>query len=1106
MRWLTISCLLLPIIIASAAAEWSWGGDSAAKETGDNTELLEGERLGAAQDKDLESNGTVLDDIVGEIISSKQGRSLGGFDDVYADPTIKDALEAGDDSEARQLVKDRLCSLGLVQCDDEDVQEKRTYVSPDELIYAQPVDITPVGKPIASIPVRGPPRAYGAPKPMPQYQSRPIKTPPKRMGYGGNVRPGFSEKYGQVSNNQYSQSNGLYNGFNAQNYVTKPPSYAGESPYAYENNRPSYNKVPASSSGSKQESVVQQHVHHHYVHDDSNKDPKVIIKPVAIPVGSVGSINAQSLAQQQTDIITAAGGDYTFGSGSGGFKPMSGIYAQENRPINTDTIYGSQYNQGGYNKGSANIGGQGLPGPYSPNSFDDQKYGNSLGNYASNTDFYKKEFQVGSSGNSLYNQGPATFGQNNGFQDNYHEPKAQGFECVCVNYDQCPSQEIIGRRDDLYLPIDPRNKGSEITALSEDQLDNVTVSETTSETKPANSTESEAKTVSKREVKAEEKSDEANKDVEPRFFGSAGYGGNGNGNKQVQPTFGVSFGLPQTSHGGYPVNPFNANPIQNPYGPALNGGGLNLGLVSVNPLLAVQVTKNDYGEKVVKPFVNLHVTPNEHVVNKLGHLLHEQKTYLLNKHEHYHHHDPYHHYNPVRPYYNHHIPHPPHYSAPHYPAPHYPAPHYPAPHYPRPPVYSPHHNHYEPTGYGPVFKQNANIPTGHDDDYYDEDNGNSYDDQSLDYNSGFYNPSFERSANNSNLNGNNYANRYAYSRSLTLPSPSLGASRGGQTVKFPSNRRKRDTTVETVKSETVEERAYGRPQLPQQQCRANQVCCRKPLRPQAANQGQCGIRHSQGINGRIKTPSYVDGDSEFGEYPWQVAILKKDPKESVYVCGGTLIDGLHIMTAAHCIKSHHAIDLRVRLGEWDVNHDVEFFPYIERDVLSVHVHPQYYAGTLDNDLAILKLQSPVEWTKYPHISPACLPDKYTDYAGQRCWTTGWGKDAFGDYGKYQNILKEVDVPIHGHNQCQQQLRQTRLGFNYELNPGFLCAGGEEGKDACKGDGGGPLVCERGGTWQLVGVVSWGIGCGQPGVPGVYVKVAHYLDWIAQVTGKYSNYN
>lgn len=88
-----------------------------------------------------------------------------------------------------------------------------------------------------------------------------------------------------------------------------------------------------------------------------------------------------------------------------------------------------------------------------------------------------------------------------------------------------------------------------------------------------------------------------------------------------------------------------------------------------------------------------------------------------------------------------------------------------------------------------------------------------------------------------------------------------------------------------------------------QQCKGNQVCCRRPLRPQASNRGQCGIRHSQGVNGRIKTPAYVDGDSEFGEYPWQAAILKKDPKESVYVCGGTLIDQLHIVTAAHCVKT-----------------------------------------------------------------------------------------------------------------------------------------------------------------------------------------------------------
>ncbi|XP_028167272.1 uncharacterized protein LOC114357723 isoform X1 [Ostrinia furnacalis] len=825
MRWFTVTCILLPLIIASTSAEWSWGQESKAEGKQENaqqtTDLLQGEELPKAEEKSSDSNSTVLDDIVDELISSKQGRSLGGFDDdVYSDPTIKEALDAGDDAEARNLIKGRLCTLGLIQCDEDDTQEKRTYLSPDELIYAQPVDIKPIGKPIASIPVRGPPRAYGPPRPMPTYHTRPQKVPPKRVGYGGNFRPGFSEKYGVAGNNfQFSQSSsgGLFNGHEA-NYVTKPPTYANDSPYNFDNNKPSYNKG-SSQSGTKTDSVVQQHVHHHYVHSDGDKDPKVIIKPVAIPVGSVGHLASQSpqtFGHQSSDIITAGGGDYSSLS-SGGFKPMTGDFGGLNsKPVyESDTIYGSQYGHSGFNKEGSSILSQGLPNQYQNNLFEDQqKYGNSLGSYGSqNSEFYKKELNVGSA-NNLYNQG-GSFGANGAYQESYHVPKAQGLDCVCVNYDQCPSQEVIGRRDDLYLPIDPRNKASEITALTDEQIDNITKLDAAEQANQNATTET--KKVSKRETKEadDNKAEEASKQIEAR------------------------------------------------------------------------------------------------------------------------------------------------------------------------------------QGY------------------------------------------------------------------------------------------------------------FGRP--PVQQCRQNQVCCRRPLKPQAGNRGQCGIRHSQGINGRIKTPSYVDGESEFGEYPWQAAILKKDPKESVYVCGGTLIDANHIMTAAHCIKSYKGFELRIRLGEWDVNRDVEFFPYIERDVVSVHVHPLYYAGTLDNDLAILKMDHPVEWTKYPHISPACLPDKYTDYAGQRCWTTGWGKDAFGDYGKYQNVLKEVDVPILSHGQCQQQLKQTRLGYNYELNQGFLCAGGEEGKDACKGDGGGPLVCERGGTWQLVGVVSWGIGCGQPGVPGVYVKVAHYLDWISQITGKFSPY-
>lgn len=276
-----------------------------------------------------------------------------------------------------------------------------------------------------------------------------------------------------------------------------------------------------------------------------------------------------------------------------------------------------------------------------------------------------------------------------------------------------------------------------------------------------------------------------------RLIGLAGYGGNGNGNKQVQPTFGVSFGLPQPSHGGYPINPFNSNPVYNPYGPALNGGGLNLGLISVNPLLAVQVTKNDYGDKVVKPFVNLHVTPNEHVVNKLGHLFHEKKHYLLNKHEHYHHHQPYG--------YNHHYPHKPihHVHAHNLHPPHYGPP---------PPVYSPHFSHYEPS-YSKLNPYSAHDTAPGNDDYYDDENDDRYNYDQVDYNpyqSG-YSPGFERSANTSKQG---YADRYAYSRSLTLPSKNPGASRGGQSIRFPENRRKREVAVDNPTSETIEEVTY----------------------------------------------------------------------------------------------------------------------------------------------------------------------------------------------------------------------------------------------------------------------------------------------------------
>ena len=152
-------------------------------------------------------------------------------------------------------------------------------------------------------------------------------------------------------------------------------------------------------------------------------------------------------------------------------------------------------------------------------------------------------------------------------------------------------------------------------------------------------------------------------------------------------------------------------------------------------------------------------------------------------------------------------------------------------------------------------------------------------------------------------------------------------------------------------------------------------------------------------------------------------------------------------------------------------------------------------------MALLRLSQPLALSAYPHINTACLPSAQQNFDYQKCWVAGFGKDAFGQSGQYSFIQKEVDVPVVEHGQCQQQLRQTRLGSRFRLNGyAFLCAGGEEGKDSCEGDGGAPLVCDVGGRWTVAGLVAWGVGCAEANRPGVYVNVASYVDWIQQETG------
>jgi len=243
-------------------------------------------------------------------------------------------------------------------------------------------------------------------------------------------------------------------------------------------------------------------------------------------------------------------------------------------------------------------------------------------------------------------------------------------------------------------------------------------------------------------------------------------------------------------------------------------------------------------------------------------------------------------------------------------------------------------------------------------------------------------------------------------------------------------------------------------------------------------------------------------------YPWMTSLqhaFGRKPEDTTDICGGALVRSSDkvdasdiVVTAAHCIDLDPT---HVKLGTHSMS-----MPSDGEQVLRVSKaikHASYLGDkkTLPYDIAILKLEKPVNFTKT--IQPACLPaagEKIAD--GAPGIVTGWGLlQENGD--DYPDLLQQAVLPAYNTEQCLEDNQSVKANFDAKLQ---FCAGYSEGGiDSCTEDSGGPWVLKNpGGRYVLQGVVSFGIGCGRVKRPGVYARVAGHIPWLNEQIKTYSS--